>query len=232
MRFNVSSAFARERSIGISNVLGALLLGLLLNLAAAQEGGLYGPGMPDDAAFIRAVHAIQDGPEASVVIGGGLSGESLQFGEVTAYQLVLEGETPVVINFDGETIELTIDAAIGAFYTVALVGSADEPEARVIEDEVSDSLARALLALYNFTDATLDLKTADGETEIVSGVGFAEAEGVMVNPVTVDLGVFSGDELLYTLEEVQLEAGEAYSVVVFGPPEGENAVALVRATGQ
>jgi hypothetical protein len=207
------------------------LLGLL-SFSSGQEASLYGPGMPDDAAFIRALHAVQDGPEVEVVIGGGLSGESLSFGEVTGYELVLEGETPIVIEFDGERLEVTIDAAIGAFYTVALVGSPDEPEALVIEDEVSDSLARALLALYNFSDVTLDLRTADGETEIVTSVGFGEAEGVMVNPVTVELGIFSDGELLYALEDVTLEAGEAYSVVVFGPPEVEGAVALVRATGQ
>jgi alginate O-acetyltransferase complex protein AlgF len=201
----------------------------LLSLAAAQ-GNLYGPGTPDNASYIRVVHAAADAPEATALIGGGLSGESLAYGEVSDYALVLSGETPVVVEVGDEALELTVEVAPLSFYTVALVGSTESPELRLIEDEVSDNLARTLLALYNFTEATLALRTADGETEIVAGVGPIAADGVMVNPVTVSLGVFEGEELRYTLTEVRLEAGEAYSVVVFGPPE-EGAVSLVRAAG-
>lgn len=219
------------------------LLAFTFSLAAAQGGGLYGPGMPDDAAFIRVVHAVPDGPEVTVTVGGGLTGETLAFGMATAYELVLSGPTPVLIEFDdggnetgGDTLETTVEIMVEvtaeSFYTVALAGRAEAPELLVIEDEVTDNLAQSLLSLYNFTEHDLDLMTAGGETEVVTGVGFGEAKGVQVNPVTVALAVFFEGEPLYELGEVGLEAGEAYSVIVFGPPGTEGAVSLVRAASR
>lgn len=207
-------------------VLLSLVFSLVFSSALAQ-GNLYGPGTPDNASYIRVVHAAADAPEAIALIGGGLSGETLAYGEVSDYALVLSGETPVVVEVGDEALELVVEVAPLSFYTVALVGGADGLDLHLIEDEVSDNLARTLFTLYNFTEATLDLRTADGETEILAGVAPLEADSVMVNPVTVSLGVFKGDELLYTLEDVRLEAGEAYSVVAFGP----DTVGLVRAAG-
>ena len=196
----------RIRNLGLTS----LFIGLLGTVWAQED--LYGPSAPPDAAYVRVVNAVP-GPEAAVSLAD--ADYLVGFATATAYQVLEPGET--TLNVAGEAIPLTVEA--GGFYTAVVT-----PEGvNVLHDEALVDASRALLTLYNFSSlGPLDLKTADGETDIVSGVAPLSEGSIVVNQAEVALGVFAGGELIGETESSLLERGTAYSVMVFdGADNGE-----------
>ena len=186
----------------------------------AQED-LYGPSAPPDAAYVRFINAAP-GDEAAAELGD-VDYDPVAFTETTPYRVLEPGD--VTLNVAGAEASLTAEA--GGFYTVVLT-----PEGvNVLQDEALVDASRALLTLYNLSDLeSLDLKTADGATDIVSEVAPGGAASIVVNQAEVALGVFSEGELVEALEPSLLERGVAYSVLVFdGAGEGGPVVVLAPA---
>ena len=198
-----------------------LLAVLFISGTVHAQDNLYGPLAPPDAAYLRVVNAVP-GPEVEVRLADAV--HSVGFATVTAYQVLEPGEA--TLNVAGEDVPLTVEA--GEFYTAAVT-----PEGvNVLRDEALVDASRALLTLYNFSSlGTLDLKTADGETDIVSDVAPGGEGGIVVNQAEVALGVFAESELVGETEPSLLERGTAYSVLVFDGESGP-VVAVVPATLQ
>ena len=190
------------------NLLRTLLMLLLCAGAALAQGGLYGDGVPEDVAFVRFIHA-EDADAIDFAIAG-VPFATLEPNTASAYYTLAEGEHTVVAT--GR--ELAFTATPGAFYTVAVAGG----ELVLFEDAVLGDPARALLALYNLSNANVDLMTAGGETEVLMDIAPLTAASVEVNPADVVLAVYRDGEVFAELEGLTLERGEAYSVIVF---EGE-----------
>ena len=197
------------------------LVGLFIALsvgAVRAQDNLYGPSAPPDAAYVRVVNAVP-GPEVEVRLADAV--RLVGFATVTAYQVLEPGEA--TLNVAGEDVLLTVEA--GEFYTAVVT-----PEGvNVLHDEALVDASRALLTLYNFSSlGPIDLKTADGETDVVSGVAPLSEGSVVVNQAEVALGVFAGGERVMGLEPSLLERGTAYSVLVFdGADNGEGGPVVV-----
>jgi alginate O-acetyltransferase complex protein AlgF len=187
-----------------------LICGLLLlsSIVFAQDQGLYAPAPPADAAFVRVVHALESAPAVAVLVGDASFGD-LAFGQASPYHVVIQGAR--VLSAGDIKQDLTVVA--GKFYTLAITANG----VAILEDANSTNRAKALLSLYNLSDlATVDLKTADGKTEVLAGVTPGGQKSIEVNGITVDLAALSGGAEIQAFAGVKLERGAAYSVFVLG----------------
>jgi alginate O-acetyltransferase complex protein AlgF len=184
-----------------------LLLLLTFSVAIAQEDvGLYAPAPPPDAAFVRVVNATAG--EIMPTLGDTAYGAQ-EPGAVSPYRVVLQGTA----DLSAGDVTAALELSAGRFYTVILTGSA-----QLIEDPTLTNRTQALLLLYNLSDTPVNLKTADGSTDVIPDVAPGEVGSIPVNPISVAFGAFAGDAVLQTFEEVSLERGAAYSTFVL--PEG------------
>ncbi len=180
---------------------------LLVSSVLAQDEGLYAPAPPADAAFVRIVHALESAPSVTASVGDTAYGD-LVFAQASPYRVVLQG-TRLVAAGD---VTQDLEVVAGKFYTLAITVTGIV----VIEDAISSNRAKALLSLYNLSDLpTVDLKTADGKTEVLLGVALGTQKSIEVNGITVDLAALSETEI-QAFPGVKLERGAAYSVIVLG----------------
>lgn len=201
---------------GIMRLLMLCLSVLLLGLATAQENGLYAPAPPADAAFIRLIHAAPDAPAVSATLGD-VSYDELSFATASSYRVVLQGTHTLTAGELSQNLEV----AAGKFYTVAITPTG----VTVLEDPISTNRAKALLSLYNLSDiASVDLKTADGKTEVLMGVASSTQKNIEVNGITVDLAVSSEGADLQAFPGVSLERGAAYSAIVLGTSDAPTVI--------
>ena len=189
---------------------------MVLSFTLAQDGFLYDPSPPADAAFIRVIHA-NPTTDAERVSIGETRFDELSFSEESPYRVILEGTTSITMSSAEQ--DFTVEA--GNFYTVALTQNG----IKVIEDTVNENRAKALLTLYNLSDIpTVDLKTADGATDVILGVMPMSENSIEVNGISVALGVFSEGEALQLFDEVKLERGAAYSAFVMGSADSPTVI--------
>jgi alginate O-acetyltransferase complex protein AlgF len=178
------------------------------SLVFAQEQGLYAPAPPADAAFVRVIHALESAPSVSVSVGDTSYGE-VAFAQASPYRVVLQGTRTITAGDTSQDLEVQA----GKFYTLAVTSSG----VTVLEDANSSNRAKALLLLYNLSDLpSIDLKTADGKTDVLLGVGPGAQKSIEVNGITVDLAVSSEGQELQAFPGVSLERGAAYSAIVLG----------------
>ncbi len=182
--------------------LALVFIGFCLFWATAQEEGLYAPAPPADAAFVRVLN-VQDG-EVSPALGE-TAFDALSYGAVSPYRVVLQGAANLVAGTVTDALELQA----GRFYTV-IVGE----DAALIEDPTLENRAQTLLLLYNVSAKPVNLKTADGSTEVIPDVAPGEVGSIPVNPISVAFGAFAGDTAVAAFDEVQLERSAAYSTFV------------------
>ncbi|WP_245557900.1 alginate O-acetyltransferase AlgF [Deinococcus apachensis] len=167
--------------------------------ASAQETGLYDAAPPADSAFVRVINA----PAATL----GSKAVTAQKGTVSSYVIVPQGEFSAKVG--ATSSKLTVEA--GKFYSLALNGG----KLVLLADQAAENRAKALLTIYNLSKApSVDLKTADGKTAVVTGVKPGASGSRAVNGIVVDLAAFDKTKSLGTLKSVKLERGNAYAVVV------------------
>jgi hypothetical protein len=183
-----------------------VMLVLLALPVGAQDGGLYGSGAPDDAAFVRLVHASPGDGAVATSLGDTELGP-IEHGAVTPYRPVATGL--FTVRLAGGSAELV--ARNGAYYTIALLPD----RLLVFEDPEHTDPAQAQLFLYNLrAEGEVGLRAAERETEIIPPVAPGASRQVAVTPVAVELAVYRGDTQLAMVGDPGLERGESYSVFV------------------
>jgi alginate O-acetyltransferase complex protein AlgF len=76
---------------------------------------------------------------------------------------------------------------------------------------------KALIGLFNLIpDTTLSLKTADGATAVFEGVAANTSTQRTINPLKLDLALFSGDKKIADVPSTPLERGRSFSLFVSG----------------
>ena len=201
---NVRSSNSALAAIGVI----AVLL-LLPGLAAAQSSdGLYGAGAPDDAAFVRLVNGVDDGPLAEVWVGA-TRFEPVAPLSASQYRPVSPGIHQISVG--GESEELIPRRA--KYYSVVV----SENGLHILEDSAHTRPDRAQIFLYNFSDVSpMALRTADGSTAVIGDVASGTSSVVEVNPVPLEFALFHSVELVAAIGDPGLERGQSYSVFVFG----------------
>lgn len=177
---------------------------LLLFSASAQDEGLYAPAPPADAAFVRVLYAAEGAGEITASLGE-TDFEALAYGSVSPYRVVLQGTAELSAGDVSGALEL--DA--GRFYTIVITDTVT-----LLEDPTLENRAQTLLVLYNVSENPVNLKTADGSTDVIPEVAPGGLGSIEVNPISVAFGVFSGETALAAFEETRLERGAVYSSFV------------------
>ncbi|MFP4561840.1 MAG: alginate O-acetyltransferase AlgF [Spirochaetia bacterium] len=181
------------------------LFGVFLAAAplAAQDEGLYGSKAPEDAAFVRIINSGTDTlPRLPV---GAVRFARLAPLEVSPYKVL----TPGVLIIKARDGQVDIAAGAREYYTVAV----SDAGPKVFQDRRHDDPLKAQLILYNLTDISpINLKTADGGSEVISGVQAGESASIAVNPVRTGLSLFEGEKELETAGSVDMEAGQSYGI--------------------
>lgn len=171
----------------------------LLGNVFAQSTGLYDPAPPANSAFVRVLNASTANLGDKVV--------TADRGAASAYVVIPQGDMTAKVG--NVSSKLKVEA--GKFYSIVSSGNA----LSLITDQAADNKAKALLTIYNLSkSSSVDLKTADGKTAVVSGVKNGASGSRAVNGITVDLAAFDGAKALGTVKGVKLERGSAYALVV------------------
>lgn len=183
----------------------AALLALLAGPALAQDDGLYPEPSSPDASFLR-IHA-PDG--AAVAVGD----QTLVPGEVgfTPYVEVAPG--PVTVSVEGQ--ETTVEPAPNTHYTFVVTS---ESGGELLTDGVTGSPAQADLVFYNLTDLdAVDVFVPSADAMALEGVAADEEASVALRaPLTLDLQIRNGEDILAEVSGVELVRSASTSVVLSG----------------
>jgi hypothetical protein len=192
-------------------------LALLLAAPLWAQDGLYGSGAPDDAAFVRIIHATEGAGDVSPSIGDAEFGP-LAYTDVSPYRPVATGL--FTVSLGSEEVELV--AKNGVYYTIAVTPSG----ATLFEDPEHTDPAESQLFLYNLlAEAPARLYAAGRGTEVIAPVQAGASSQVAINPVAVELVVSVNNEDVANVGDPGLERGQSYSVFVIA--RGSQADALL-----
>lgn len=181
-----------------------LSLMLLTTFAHSQDlNTLYAPAPPPDSAFVRLINTTAKPLSATL---GGKAAAAPKAG-ISTYLVIPQG----TVAARSGTISVNLPVVAGKFYSAVWTGKTF----KLMTDSSADDRAKALLTVYNLSKApSLDLKTADGKLNVVSGVKPGESGNRAVNGITVDLAAFNGVKTVASFKGVALERGNAYAIVV------------------
>lgn len=172
---------------------------LLLSSAAFAQEGLYDPAPPANSAFVRVLNAPTATLGTKVVIA--------QKGAASPYVVIPQGDFTAKLG----TVSGKLKVDAGNFYSVVV----NNGKLMLLTDQSADNRAKAVLTIYNLTKtSSVDLKTADGKTTVVSAIKSGESGSRAVNGITVDLSAFDGAKAVGTLKGVKLERGSSYALVL------------------
>ena len=99
------------------------------------------------------------------------------------------------------------------YYTVAATADG----LRFFDLHEPPSMFKAALVLFNLVPGVpLTLKTADGATPIFDAVARDESARRSINPLTLNLALFSGDRKIATAPPISLQRGQSFSLFASG----------------
>lgn len=185
-----------------------VMLAAMLVIPAGKAGdkALYGPEAPPGSAFIRVFNA-SGTPEVVPKVGNEVLDE-VEAWEAGEFGFVPAGNYPMQVGTAQSQVTLQADR----YYTAVSDGSA----IHLIENERFDNRLKALVILYNLTDADLSLRTADGTVKVIEPVAQDRSGQREVNPARVELALYDQERKLATAPQVNLARGKAFSLFAVG----------------
>lgn len=190
-------------------MIAALCLVVLIGSKAtlAGDGGLYGAAAPAGSAFIRVFNA-SDADDVQAQVGNETIND-IRAWNASEFIFLPAGTHRLSLG----SLEQSLTLAAGRYYTAV----AGQGGVRLLDNDNAGNRLKALLILYNLTgDSALSLRTQDGGTTVIGGVGKDASGKREVNPAKVQLAVFSGDQKLADAPPVTLARGQAFSLFVVG----------------
>lgn len=211
----------------------------LAGTAALLGGTGLGTARDDDSGFVRAVHAVPDGPAVDVLVDGQRILKAVEFPTVSGYFSAPPGtyDVRVVPSGRGRAAAL-VDARLtvepGASLTVAAAGTAED----VVLERFRDRIERpergtaSVRVVHLSPDAPgFDIGVVDGP-RLFRGVEFGEGSRYRPRePGTYDLEFRRGGtgRALERFNDVRLEADTVYSLFVVGLLDDDPEMSLLLA---
>jgi len=193
----------------LSAALGALFLCFgAAAVHAADDAGIYPPGVPPDSAFVRVVD-LSGAAGAQAQIDG--LPVSIGPNAATAYQVVTPG--PHKVTLGSQTVDLAADPS--SAYTVALDATGGHP-ATTNKDMMANDPAKATIALYNYSDQPVALTALAKDVPVFDPIAPGAAGQRQMNPVGVDLKVKSGSTVVQAFPGFAIQPRSLVSFFVFG----------------
>lgn len=192
-----------------------MILTILLSLPvwAAQDGneGLYDMAAPPDSAFIRVVNISQ----VQTTVAMDEWRQSLAPGQAGDYLYRPAGEAQLKVNDK----PFTFSFEKRSVQTLVFDGASLVPH----QDTYFNSRLKALLVMYNLSTQPASLQTSNGAVNVIGPLLSGTSGERQINGVKVSLKVAldSGAEL--PLQEVVLQRGRVYTVLVTPGSSGAEA---------
>ncbi len=195
------------------------------------------PAAAQDQARVRVVHASPDAPNVDVWVDGEAAFTNAPFKGITDYAALSAGSHSVMVVPAGETepavIEADLDLTGGTDYTVVAVGTLENIEPLVLQD--NNAAPAAGKAHVRFVHASpdapaVDVAVADGGPVLFSNVAFkGTGDYTPVDAGSYDLEVrlAGSDTVALSVPGVALDAGTVYTVFAMGLAEGEPSLSAV-----
>jgi Alginate O-acetyl transferase AlgF len=197
-------------------VFASLLLAMLSHTTTVLAGddGLYEKPLDPNSAFVRIV---MPGSTNASIMGKPVT---VQDGGVSPYYIVAPGAIAITTAMG----DLTVEAAAGKFYSI-LPG---EGKPASVEDELNTNPAKALLSVYNLSDASdVDVFVPQAKVEAITDTGSKSSKSVALKaPLTLDLVVRSNGKDMAEIDAVEFKRLSGISIIVTGTGEAIKAVAL------
>lgn len=183
-----------------------MVLTMLLSLPgwAAQDGneGLYEMAAPPDSAFVRVINVSGE----QVVVAMDDWRQSLSPGQAGGYLYRSEGAAQLQIN--GKPF--AFDFARRSVQTLVFDGASLVAH----QDTYFSSRLKALLVMYNLSAQPATLQTSNGAVNVIGPLLAGSSDEREINGVKVSLRVTLDNGIKLPLEEVVLQRGRVYTVLV------------------
>jgi alginate O-acetyltransferase complex protein AlgF len=174
-------------------------------MALAQDGSLYAPPPPADAAAVRVVSTVESS-QPTVLTAGPVKLQAT-LARPSSYRHVKQGQ--VALKALGSSSNARFVA--GRHYSV-IVGAPGKNRIRTYL-EPKPSLSKATIVFYNLTSQDgISLKTDDGKITLQENIGAGALVSREVNPLRVGFAVFQGSRKLGTVAPVQLRRGASLGI--------------------
>lgn len=192
------------------------------------------PVPPGEGAALRVAQLSPDAATLRVTIAGSDPFGPLAFREVSDYRVVPSGNVGIrITSGDSVLIDAVLEVEEGAYYTIAAVGYEETLEARVFRDNLRPfppANGASLRILHASPGAgAVDVAVRGGDV-LVEGLEFAQVSDyffVAAGDYALDLQAAGQDELVLTLDGLEIRAGHVYTLFAIGEEEHGTAAALV-----
>jgi alginate O-acetyltransferase complex protein AlgF len=192
---------------------GLISIALFAAAPAIHAQALYAAAPPPGSTFVRVSNGTAvAGVPASI---GGQPLPGLPPFTASNYVFLEPGDIEVAIADQPQTFSFAADH----YYTVAHTADGT----KLFDLKGFSSQLKSMVVLFNLLpDATLSLKTADGKTTVFADVAPYTAVQREINPLTVQLALFKGDQKVMDVPAKSFERGQPSSLVVAGSSSAPN----------
>ena len=183
--------------------------------SAFADDGLYEDVFDPISSFVRVV-----APGQTVVSIGGNKVREIE-GGVSLYVNVMPGVIDVALP--NGNVEMAVSAS--THYTLIMTA---DGETSIITDDIANNPSKADVSLYNLsaTDG-VDLYVPAANAVAIDDIASLQSQTIALRaPLTLDFAVRSGEEILTSVLQVELERGAGVSIVLVATDGGYSAVAI------
>lgn len=211
-----------------------LALSLLLSLAlvAPVAGALAQDGEAEANASVRFIHASPDAPALDLLIDGQPVAQGLEFGAITEFASLPDGEHSVQVvpsgsGPDSALIDEKIETDGDSAYTVAIANLLNAIELKVIEsnlDDLDEGEARVRFVNLSPDDDNVDLAQIGGD-EWFDDIEFGEESDHRDLPegsYDLEVRVHDSESALTTVSGLQVNRGVELTLLLIGTQAADN----------
>lgn len=186
---------------------------LIVSAGFALAQGLYAPEPPANSSYVRIIDASLESSSSAVKLDGKAWIAALTAQGILPYEVMKAGKHLFDISSGANKTSATLEAQAGKFYTLAIVGKANHLSVKTFNDKKITNKIKAQLLAYNFSNASLTIKTIDG-TKVFQEIKQNTSQDIMVNPVNITFDTFSGEKKNSSFK-LRLQSSQSYSFVAF-----------------
>lgn len=204
----------------------ALLFCLSFFAQAQPAGMLYDPEPPADSGYVRLIFTGREGP-VDIAVDGRTRVRNLASNKFSDYLVLGAGKRMLSVHPAGKPaarVQTDIEVAAGRAITLAITTLGQDKKPIVFEDKLNANKLKAQLAIYHLGGqaGALDILTADGKSQVSSGLTFGLATYIQVNPISVELvAAQAGDKVPQARTSLVMAQGGAYSILIISGEAGQ-----------
>ncbi len=179
-------------------------------------------------AKVRVLHLSPDAPRVDIYVNGEKTFDNITYYQISPYLDVPAGSYKIEIYPVGQTtnpvLAENVDVQSGRNYTVAAAGRLANIRLVTIRDTTNIPRNKTKVRFWHLSPnaPAVDIAVADGDI-LMRNVSFTEAsEYIELAPgvVTLEVRVAGTDNVVLTIRDTNLQAGEAYTITAIGLVDG------------